>query len=319
MKNNSYNIESLRKIIRELQKENRILRKKLNEYDKTLLIDDIDKEKLEENDNYDLDQGGRIINRYITNKMVLGFFSLFRDRKDVYAKRASNGGYYPQCENRWNDNCPINCGKEKICSKDCAFKKYQELTGNTLLKHFIGYKEDRSDVIGIYTTLIDNTCRFLAFDFDDHKEKDDKWIRETKEFVEVCKENNLDVLVERSSSGNGSHVWVFFREAIKVPLARMFGNLLIDKCLDSIKISSFEYYDRMYLSQDSSNGLGSLIALPLQGRAVKNGNSCFVDENFNAYEDQWDVILNKVTRYSEKQIREYITTLQAQFAEEEGN
>ena len=80
----------------------------------------------------------------------------------------------------------------------------------------------------------------------------------------------------------GAHVWIFFKKAIPAATARNFGFLLLDKGSTSINLKSFHYYDRMYPSQDVASSIGNLIALPLQGQALKNGNSAFVDENRNA-------------------------------------
>ena len=111
----------------------------------------------------------------------------------------------------------------------------------------------------------------------------------------ICEENNIDILIERSRSGNGAHAWIIFTEFIPASLARDFGYLLIEKGAASINLKSFRYYDRMFPTQDHSQGLGNVIALPLQGKALKNGNSAFVDENWNAYYDQWSVSYTHLT------------------------
>lgn len=106
----------------------------------------------------------------------------------------------------------------------------------------------------------------------------------------MCELNGIRPLVERSRSGKGAHVWIFFKKAIPAATARNFGFLLLDKGSTFINLKSFHYYDRMYPSQDVASSIGNLIALPLQGQALKNGNSAFVDENWNAYPDQWDAL-----------------------------
>ena len=112
-------------------------------------------------------------------------------------------------------------------------------------------------------------------------------------------------MIECSRYGNGAHAWILFKEFIPATLARDFGYLLIEKGATSINLKSFRYYDRMFPTQDYSQGLGNVIALPLQGKALKNGNSAFVDENWNAYYDQW-LMLNRINRLTKNDIERYI-------------
>ena len=110
----------------------------------------------------------------------------------------------------------------------------------------------------------------------------------------ICADNDVSCLVERSRSGKGAHVWIFFEKAINIKKARLFGAALLDKGAESVNQQSFDTYDRMIPAQDKlpEGGLGNLVALPLQGRAVKNGNSVFVDEKWQPYHDQWSVLKN---------------------------
>lgn len=112
-------------------------------------------------------------------------------------------------------------------------------------------------------------------------------------------------MIECSRYGNGAHAWILFKEFIPATLARDFGYLLIEKGATSINLKSFRYYDRMFPTQDYSQGLGNVIALPLQDKALKNGNSAFVDENWNAYYDQW-LMLNRINRLTKNDIKRYI-------------
>ena len=99
------------------------------------------------------------------------------------------------------------------------------------------------------------------------------WHEEVDALRKICYLCNIDCLVERSRSGNGAHVWIFFSEAVPAVKARMFGNALVTKGADLISLKNFLYYDRMLPMQDSlsDNGLGNLIALPWQGQAMKKG------------------------------------------------
>lgn len=165
-----------------------------------------------------------------------------------------------------------------------------------IVQHLQGKKEDCSDVLGIYPLFTNNTCRFLVFDFDNHEKEaykndnantDDLWKSEVDALRKICKMNGIDALVERSRSGRGAHLWIFFKNPIQASLARAFGVALLDRGAASVNLPSFKYYDRMYPSQDVLSKLGNLIALPLQGRSLKQGNSAFIDEAWNAYTDQW--------------------------------
>lgn len=150
----------------------------------------------------------------------------------------------------------------------------------------------------------DDTCRFIVFDFDNHEKDaekndfantDDLWKEEVDSLRRICDINGIDALVERSRSGRGAHLWIFFQKPIEAELARKFGNALLNKGAESVNLKSFRFYDRMLPMQNHLpvGGLGNLIALPLQGQALKEGNSAFIDEHWNAYPDQWEVLLNK--------------------------
>lgn len=135
------------------------------------------------------------------------------------------------------------------------------------------------------------------FDFDNHEKDsfktdyantDELWKSEVNALRKICENEGIDVLVERSRSGKGAHLWLFFKTAIPAETARSFGFALLDRGAVSINLPSFRFYDRMYPSQDVLSKLGNLVALPLQGKALKNGNTAFVDDSWNAYPDQWE-------------------------------
>lgn len=230
----------------------------------------------------------------ITPEHAKLLYSMFRGRKDVFSKRSKtkNGysGYFPVCRNFWKYGlCPKACG-EKIKCSECDNKDYEPLSITALMAHLKGESEDYNDVIGIYPLLPDNTCNFLVYDFDNHSQDGSiEWRKDVNIFRDICYKNGICPLVERSRSGNGAHVWIFFSEPIPASIAREFGTALITKGSETIDIPDFKFYDRMMPMQDKLpyGGLGNLIALPLQGKALKNGNSAFVDENWNPYYDQW--------------------------------
>lgn len=321
----AYDKDSLRKIVRMLERENKSLKEKLDKANIPYESINPFEENLEKAEAHDPDQGARIINPpFITEKMAVRFFSMFWGREDVYAKRGKKGGYFPQCDNRWNSSlCPKQQGKKIFCN-ECEHKKWTKVSARKIIAHLIGNKEDGSDVIGVYPLLPDGKCRFIVFDFDNHEKGaeatdfaniDDEWHKEVDALRKICIINGIKPLVERSRSGRGAHVWIFFKKAIPAGVARNFGFLLLDKGSASINLKSFHYYDRMYPSQDVANGIGNLIALRLQGQALKNGNSAFIDENWNAYPNQWDILFNNTEKLSIKEIEQYMGKWREELAE----
>jgi len=290
----AYDINNLRALFRDLEKENQYLKTLLDKADIPYAFNeyfDSDPTELVE---YDADQSSRINTYKLNHEIANRFFSMFWGRQDVYAKRSKKGAYFPQCKNRWQDICPKQQRQKKFC-EDCELKSWERLTPDIILSHLNGYREDGTDVIGVYPLHSDGTCRFLVFDFDNHEKgsgendfanNDNEWHDEVEALRLICKVNGIDALVERSRSGRGAHLWILFSKPIAATIARNFGFLLLDKGASSVNLKSFKYYDRMYPSQDVSSSIGNLIALPLQGQAVKKGNSVFVDENWNAYPNQ---------------------------------
>ena len=132
---------------------------------------------------------------------------------------------------------------------------------------------------------------------------------------EICVLNGIEPLVERSRSGRGAHVWIFFDKPIDASFVRKFGFALLDKGAEQINLKSFKYYDRMLPAQDSlpeDSAVGNLIALPLQGKALQDGNSAFIDGNWNAYPNQWETLFNKPRlsqEFLEEKIKEWSNTI----------
>lgn len=269
----------------------------------------------------DPDQGARIIfPDAITTHMANRFFSYFWGRQDVYAKRSVKkdsgaAGYYRQCANLWRYGCHRR-NRDKVQCKDCEMREDKRLTIEDVKRHLEGKAADGTDVIGIYPMLPDDTCRFIVFDFDNHAKgaeaedfanADDAYREEVDAVRQICKANGIAALTERSRSGRGAHIWVFFEKAIPAALARRFGNGLLEKGMERISVHSFTFFDRMIPMQDhlSAGGIGNLIALPLQGQALKDGNSAFIDEDWNAYPDQWAALWN-TPRLSQRQVEDCI-------------
>lgn len=320
----AYNLDSLRKLVRSLQDENRRLKETLEKANIAYEKENVFENKIENIEEYDPDQGGRILDRYITKDLANRYFSMFWGRTDVYARRGAKGGYFPQCNNRWNaEICPKQRG-EKINCEACEHTEWTKLTPEKIMNHLVGYKEDGSDVLGVYPLFPDGTCRFIVFDFDNHEKGSEQtdfanvteeWHDEVDALRVICERNEITPLVERSRSGRGAHVWIFFKKPVSAALARNFGFLLLDKGAASINLKSFHYYDRMYPSQDVASGIGNLIALPLQGKALKSGNSAFVDKNWNAYPDQWEVLLNGTEKISIEHMKQLMEKWQRELGE----
>ena len=149
----AYNLDSLRRLIRSLQKENRELRKLLDRAKIPYSESEVFSTSLTTVEEYDPDQGARIVNQLIDDGMARRFFAMFWGREDVYAKRAKNGNYYPQCINRWESSkCPKQ-RSERIYCEDCDNKSWAKLTPTILVKHLLGYRDDGADVIGVYPLL----------------------------------------------------------------------------------------------------------------------------------------------------------------------
>ena len=314
-------IKSLQSRIQALEDENRLLKERLEEAGVSYAnIVSGDAEGVVEL--YDPDQGARIKKFDVTDKIASDFFMMFcRGRKDVYDLRYTNpktgkNGYYSQCFNRWDRGCHIQ-KKDGVRCKDCELRAYKPVTLPLIKAHMNGTDPNGNDVVAIYPMLENNLCQLLVFDFDNHAKGaeqedyaniDDGWKEEINALRRICKNLDVDAVVERSRSGRGAHLWIFFKEMVPARLARRFGFALLEKGAESVNLKSFKYYDRMIPTQDAlpEGGLGNVIALPLQGMALKSGNSAFIDENWNAYEDQLNVLAG-TRRLTRQGIEDYLS------------
>lgn len=229
------------------------------------------------------------------------FMSLFHGREDIYAKRwysvnNDKSGYSPACGNEWDSEL---CDKRKYKCNVCPNRKLIPLDEKVIDAHLRGNDKFGRDVVGIYPMLNDETCRFLVVDFDD-----DEYHKDALAFYNACRTKNIAAYIERSRSGNGAHMWIFFCENISAALARKLGSGLLTYVMNFRSDLKFSSYDRFFPNQDTmpTGGFGNLIALPLQGLARKSGNSVFVDENFNPIQDQW-LYLSQIIKLSEDQVQ----------------
>lgn len=169
----------------------------------------------------------------------------------------------------------------------------------------IGYDsssyKNQNFVIGIYPLLPDSNCWFLAADFDKKT-----WQTDASFFLKTCKKFDIPAHLERSRSGNGGHVWFFFCEPIPADIARRMGSYILTETMEEYPEIGFDSYDRFFPNQDlvpkDGAGFGNLIALPFQGKAIKNGNTLFINENFEPWNDQWQY-LSDIKRMSYSEVK----------------
>ncbi len=243
-----------------------------------------------------------VSNNSHSDEKIKLFRSLFRGREDVFAlrfesKKTGKSGYQPACRNEWVAGV---CGKPKLKCRDCSNKDYFPITDDEVKYHLMGEKSSKPFVMGIYPLMPDETCWFLALDFDK-----EQWKLDVNAFLETCKSENIPAYLERSRSGNGGHVWIFFDEKIEASTARKLGSALVTKTLDRRPEIGLDSFDRFFPNQDTipRGGFGNLIALPLQKKARAKNHSVFVDRNFSPYSDQWAFLSNM-----EKVDKEFVTT-----------
>lgn len=302
MDNNDLIIENqqLRKEIEDLKKE--------NSYLKSLLKLDSEEYSIVSTDEsvVDVPNQNQIISREsdIKQKLVL-FANLFKGREDVYALRwvnkdGSKSGYSPACLNEWRSGI---CNKGKIKCTECPNRVFAKLDGDIIKKHWLGQK-----TVGIYPMLKYETCYFLAADFDG-----EYWKEDVTAYITSCDELGVPASIERSRSGDGAHVWVFFKDAVSAVLARKMGSSLITYSMEKRYQIDFKSYDRLFPNQDTmpSGGFGNLIALPLQKEPALKGNSVFVDRNFQCYKDQMKY-LSSIRKMNIEEVQNIVTKAESQ-------
>jgi superfamily II DNA or RNA helicase len=222
----------------------------------------------------------------ISEAQILLFKDTFRGRDDIYATRwekENKSGYMPAY---FFDPYLYRAHKMKGGTfKDYSGKTHQPLTNDQIKKHISG-----EQLIGIYPLLQDNTSWFIAADFDG-----DRWKEQCKAAWRFLSEKRIPVYLERSRSGNGGHLWIFFEKPYPAVRSR---KILLQLLQEAGVISVFDKassFDRLFPNQDflSGKGFGNLIALPLHDPAVQKGNSCFIDpETYEPYSDQWQFLQN---------------------------
>ncbi|MBO9745968.1 DEAD/DEAH box helicase family protein [Xanthomonas phaseoli pv. dieffenbachiae] len=219
--------------------------------------------------------------RLSPNEKVALFRRLFRGRTDVYpirweSKTTGKSGYSPACANEWRSGV---CEKPRIKCGDCGNRLLIPLSDAVIYSHLAG-----DHTIGIYPLLDDDTCYFLAVDFDDAQWRDD-----AHAFMRSCKELGVSAALEISRSGQGAHAWIFFSSKVPARDARRLGTAIISHTCSRTRQLKLTSYDRLFPNQDTmpKGGFGNLIALPLQKWPREKGCSVFVDADLRPCPDQW--------------------------------
>lgn len=209
------------------------------------------------------------------------FRSFFRGREDVYAMRWEKGdrsGYMPAYNIDWSDYNQHKAAGGTFANYNK--KDLLPLTDAAISEHLSG-----KTTVGIYPLLPDNSSFFIAADFDE-----ENWESSIQKLYQTCIKFGLPAIIERSRSGNGGHLWLFFEDNIPAFQSR---KIMFELLLQAGIISKFEKepsFDRLFPNQDTHSGkaIGNLIALPLQGGSLQNGNSCFLDPiTFEPITDYW--------------------------------
>jgi len=212
------------------------------------------------------------------------FTRLFRCREDVFPKMWENQktgarGYAPACKTEWLRGI---CSKPKIKCSECQNRAFISFDESVIRSHIQG-----AVTVGTYTIRDDDTCIFLAADFDK-----EHWSVDILSYKAAAKDMGVEVYIERSRSGAGGHAWIFFQEPVSARIARQLGMLILTNAMTRRHNIGFDSYDRFFPSQDTmpSGGFGNLIALPLQRIPRRSGNSVFVDDDLIPYPDQWEFL-----------------------------
>ena len=253
------------------------------------------------------EQAAPVCTHSSTQEKIECFLSMFRGREEMYARRyystkTGKSGYTPVCKNEWVQGL---CDKRRYKCADCPNRAFVSLNYEAVKAHLRGNDPLCRDVAAIYPMREDNTTWLLAADFDKAN-----WQADVAAFRKCCTVLGLTPAVERSRSGNGTHVWLFFSEPVSAADARRLGSGLLTRTMACRHELSFASYDRLFPTQDTvpKGGFGNLIALPFQGQAQKGGNTLFVDEQFVPYPDQW-AFLSTLPKVTPEQLTGLLTTL----------
>ena len=244
-----------------------------------------------------------------SNEQIRIFLSLFRGREDVFAVRwekDSKAGYMPAYDLNWDD-----FAKHKLrggALKDFPHKQFSKLSQQRIINHLAG-----KEVIGLYPLLADNSSWFIVADFDESLTSKRSWIEECRAFIVICNQYQFPAYLERSRSGNWGHVWIFFDSNYPAYKSRKIILHILELAGVISPFDKNSNYDRLFPNQDyhSGKGLGNLVALPLQQKALENSNSCFIDpDSLAPFDDQWE-FLQKTRRVPIEHLDKIFNTLES--------
>lgn len=251
-----------------------------------------------------------------TAERIEFLFELFHGRRDAYAtrylkKEENRIAYSPVCINRFQSGCilllPREERKDKSCL-DCSLRNLSPLTSQTYYRNNIQNRDERGlKAVGIYPMLPGNMCRFLAIDLDEKT-----WKHDALEIADIARRDGFQMAIERSFSGNGAHLWLFFSEEVPAAKARELAFSFIDKACERSKTVSLKSYDRIFPTQDTiaADGLGNLILMPIVRSAAmreENPGTVFVDNDFVKYPDQIR-FLSSVPHYTRRDVELYLVS-----------
>jgi hypothetical protein len=257
-----------------------------------------------------VEQPANVTHHSSTEAKIALFRKLFRGRDDVYPRRfesrkTGKSGYSPVCANEWVQGV---CEKPRIKCAECPHRRFLPVTDQVIRWHLSGRDDAGKEfVIGAYPMLLDETCFFLAADFDKATWRDD-----VTAILATCRQLGLPAALERSRSGTGGHVWFFFNEPIPAALARKLGAHVLTETMQRRPDIGLDSYDRFFPNQDTlpQGGFGNLIALPLQRGPRELSNSVFLDDDLVPLPDQW-AFLSTIRAIGHREIEDAVRSAEA--------